>query len=96
MSNMNTDFLLNERHIISESAFVELAVRPVPSPHSVGRPLFEYRLSLFVKGKCVLCHGSEAVEGDPEPTGKGLVSCVFTSPEALLSHFWNDVDQWRT
>ena len=92
---MNAELLLNERHIISENAFVEMIVWRVPSPVSGSHHGFKYRLAFVVDGQCVLRYDNEVGKGDHKHVGKDEISYVFTTPKALLDDFWNDVDNWR-
>ena len=87
--------MLNERHILSENAFVEMVVWSLPSPLSGSHHVFKYRLALVVDGNCVLRYDNEAGKGDHKHTGEDEAPYAFTSPEGLINDFWNDVDKWR-
>jgi hypothetical protein len=93
---MNAELLLNERHVISEDAFVEMVVWRLPSPVRGSRHGFKYRLALVAKGRCVLRYDNEHGKGDHKHVGKEEIPYIFTTPQALLDDFWNDVDNWRT
>lgn len=88
--------MLSERHAISENAFVEMVVWRVPSPLSGSCHDFKYRLAFVVNGRCVLRYDNEAGKGDHKHIGKKEIPYVFTTPEALLDDFWNDVNIRRT
>lgn len=92
---MNADLILNERHIISEKAFVEIVVWHLPLPLPGSFHCFKYRLALVVSGSCVLRYDNEAGKGDHKHTGQIEIPYDFTTPKALLKDFWNDVDKWR-
>lgn len=87
--------MLNERHIISEDAFVEMVVWRLPSPIEGCRHGFKYRIALIVKGECVLRYDNERGQGDHKHRGENRVSYDFTTPESLLNDFWKDVKTWR-
>lgn len=87
--------MLNERHILSEDAFVEMVVWRVPSPVAGSAHRFKYRLALVVNGRCVFCYDNEQGKGDHRHTGEDEAPYVFTTPRALVEDFWNDVDNWR-
>lgn len=95
LSNMDAMLMLNERHILSENVFVEMVVWLLPAPLPASRHGFKYRLALVVDGNCVLRYDNEAGKGDHRHMGGDETPYVFTSPEALLADFWNDVDNWR-
>ncbi|MFZ0613137.1 MAG: DUF6516 family protein [Desulfobacterales bacterium] len=95
MSNMNARLMLNERHILSENTFVEMVVWLLSSPLSGSGHGFKYRLALIVDGNCVLRYDNETGKGDRKHTGGVEKPYVFTSPEALIDDFWNDVKLWR-
>lgn len=92
---MDTSLLLNERHALSESAFVELVVWRLSLPLEGSCHIFKYRLALVVNGSCVLRYGNESGKGDHKHVGHDENSDSFTTPKALLDNFWNDVDTWR-
>ncbi len=87
--------MLNERHIVAENAFVEMVVWRLPSPPSGSRYSHKYRLALVVAGRCVLRYDNEAGKGDHKHEGEKETPYVFTTPQALLDDFWNEVDNWR-
>jgi len=87
--------MLNERHIVSENAFVEMVVWRVPLPLSGSSHDFKYRLAFVVDGQCVVRYDNEAGKGDHKHLGEEEMPYVFTTPQALLDDFWNDVDNWR-
>jgi hypothetical protein len=93
---MNVKQMLNERHAISEFAFVEMVVWQLPSPVSGSRHAFKYRLALVVQGMCVLRYDNETGKGDHKHNGEEETPYHFTSPQALLNDFWHDVDNWRS
>ncbi|MDR3579005.1 MAG: DUF6516 family protein [Oryzomonas sp.] len=87
--------MLNERHTIAESAFVEMVVWRLPSPLSGSCHSFKYRLALVVDGVCVLRYDNEAGKGDHRHVGQAEGSYYFTTPKALLDDFWNDFERLR-
>lgn len=92
---MDARLLLNERHTISDSSFVEMVVWHLPAPVPGSSHSFKYRLALVVKGMCVLRYDNEAGKGDHKHKGEEESAYTFTSPQALLNDFWHDVDTWR-
>lgn len=92
---MNAELMLNERHIISEKAFVELVVWRVTSPVSGSHHGFRYRLAYVVDGHCVIRYDNEAGKGDHKHVGEDEIPYFFTTSQALLDDFWNDVENWR-
>jgi len=95
ISNMKAELLLDERHVLSEAAFVELVVWHVPAPVRGSVHRFRYRLALVVKGKCVMRYDNEPGKGDHRHFGDTEQVYTFTTPEQLLADFWADVDKWR-
>jgi Family of unknown function (DUF6516) len=96
LSNMSAELLLNERHTLSADTFVEMVVWLLPSPLSGSRHDFKYRLALVVNGRCVLRYDNEAGKGDHKHKGEKEIPFSFTTPEALLDDFWQEVDNWRS
>jgi Family of unknown function (DUF6516) len=96
LTNMKAVPLLQERLILAENAFVELAVWQVPNPVSGSTHAFKYRLALVVDGECVLRYDNEAGKGDHKHFAGEQSHYGFTTPAQLLADFWNDVDRWRS
>lgn len=92
---MNAELMLKERHAISENAFVEMVVWRLPFPGSDSRYTFKYRLALVVNSQCVLRYDNERGKGDHKHVGEEQIPYAFTTPQALLDDFWNDVNNWR-
>lgn len=93
---MNAILLLNERHTVSENAFIEMVVWQLQSSVSGSKHDFKYRLALVVDGTCVLRYDNEAGKGDHKHMGEHEVPYAFTTPRSLLEDFWDDVDHWRS
>ena len=92
---MDAELMLRECHILSENTFVEMVVWRLPSPRSGSRHSFKYRLAFVVNCECVLRYDNESGKGDHKHTGEVEIPYAFTTPQALLEDFWNDVDKWR-
>jgi len=92
---MTSKLMLNERHILSKNAFVEMVVWLLSSPISKSHHSFKYRLALVVNGNCVLRYDNEAGKGDHKHIDDNEIPYIFTTPKALLEDFWNDVDSRR-
>jgi hypothetical protein len=95
LSNMNAKLMLRERHVISEISFVEMVVWHLPAPLSGSSHHFKYRLALVVNGLCVLRYDNESGKGDHKHKVGEEISYQFSSPQALLGDFWQEVDNWR-
>ena len=95
MSNMDAKLILNERHILSENAFVEMVVWQLQSPLSGSHHSIKYRLALVVNQNCVLRYDNEAGKGDHKHIREDEIPYVFTTPKVLIEDFWNDVGKWR-
>jgi len=93
---MNATLLLNERHVISEAAFVEMVVWRLPTPLPGSSHDFKYRLALVVDGRCVLRYDNESGKGDYRHVGEEELPYSFTTPRVLLEDFWSDVERWRS
>lgn len=93
MSNMPAEALLDERHVLGESAFVELVVWRVPVAVRGSRHQFRYRLALVINGECVLRYDNEAGKGDHRHVHDTEQEYRFKSAEQLLADFWSDVEE---
>lgn len=93
MSNMPAEPLLDERHVLSGSAFVELVVWRVPAPVRASQHEYRYRLALVVDGECVLRYDNEAGKGDHRHVRDREHEYRFKNAEQLLIDFWSDVEE---
>jgi len=87
--------MLNERHILSENAFVEMVIWLLTKPLPQSKHSYKYRLALVVNNNCVIRYDNEAGKGDHKHIGDMEMSYEFKSPQALIEDFWKDVDQRR-
>lgn len=94
-SNMKAELLLAERHVVGESAFVELRVWRVPKSLRGSAHSYKYSLAYVVGGACVLRYDNEAGKGDHVHRDGSQYPYRFITPARLLADFWTDVDQWR-
>lgn len=92
---MKADLLLQERHQIAEAAFVAIKIWRVAEPVRGSRHDLKYSLAYVVSGVCVLRYDNEAGKGDHRHLDGQETPYRFSTPDALLADFWNDVDQWR-
>lgn len=95
LSNMGAQVLLNERRVLSESAFVEMVVWRLDEALPGSAHILKCRLALVVDGMCVLRYDNESSKGDHKHVGDKEEDYIFTTAEALLRDFWQDVDKWR-
>jgi hypothetical protein len=95
ITKMNAELMLNERHAVSEEAYVEMVVWGLTSPVTGGQHGFKYRLAFVVDGRCVLRYDNERGKGCHKHLGEDEIPYFFTTAHALLDDFWNDVDHWR-
>lgn len=93
MSNTPAELLLDERHVLSESSFVELVIWRVPVAVRGSRHEFRYRLALVVDGECVLRYDNEAGKGDHRHVGDTEHDYRFKTAEQLLADFWTEVEE---
>lgn len=94
ITNMAGELLLSERRVVSEEAFVEIVVWRLPESVSGSLHGFKYRLALVVNGLCVLRYDNEKGKGDHKHVGEKTFPYAFTTPQALIADFWNEVDSW--
>ena len=92
---MDAELLLDERHVLDETSFVELVVWRVPKSARGSAHRFKYRLALVEHGICVLRYDNEAGKGDHRHIGDKQTPYRFSDPDTLLEDFWSDVESWR-
>lgn len=88
---MKAELLINERHVLDDSAFVEIVVWQVPRSVRGSRHRFKYRLALVRDGICVLRYDNEAGKGDHRHLSEAEERYAFTDTDTLLTDFWRDV-----
>lgn len=95
LSNMKATLLLHERHVLSQSAFVEVLVWHVPQPLPGSVHDFKYSLALVSDGTCVLRHDNEAGKGDHKHAGGRETDYHFIDLPSMQADFCNDVKTWE-
>ena len=93
---MKVRLLLRERHVLSESRFVEIVIWELPRAAPGSRHRFKYRLAFVVDGICVLRFDNETGKGDHKHLGTREMRYVFRSVEQVVSDFWNEIDRWSS
>lgn len=92
---MKARLLFRQRVVESSCAFAELVLWSVPAPAKGSVHGYKYRLAYVVNQVCVVRYDNEAGKGDHQHFGENESAYVFTSPESLLTDFWNDVKRWN-
>jgi hypothetical protein len=92
---MKSRLLLDERYQLRADAFVALRVWQVPQAVRGSVHPYKYALAYVVAEVCVLRYDNEAGKGDHKHIGALETAYKFTTLDALLMDFWQDVDQWR-
>lgn len=82
------------RIVYSENAFAEMVLWKVPVPVVGSTHEFKYRLAYVVNGECVLRYDNESGKGDHRHFGAAESKYAFTTPEALLAAFHEDIARW--
>jgi Family of unknown function (DUF6516) len=88
---MRAELLIDERHVLNDSTFVEIVVWRVPRPVRGSHHRFKYRLALVRGGTCILRYDNEAGKGDHRHLGEAQWRYTFTDADSLLADFWQDV-----
>lgn len=93
---MKAELLLSERQVVDDRSFAEIRIWRVPKSVAASAHDYKYALAYVVAGVCVLRYDNEAGKGDHRHVGAVESPYRFTTPQALLADFWNDVDEWRS
>lgn len=92
---MKAKLLLQTRIVHAENAFAELVLWHLPQPLAGSKHTFKYRLAFVVDGTCVLRYDNEAGKGDHRHYGPTETAYAYTTPEALIADFQNDIARWN-
>ena len=88
---MKAELLIDERHVLDDSAFVEIVVWQLPRPTRESKHRLKYRLALVRDGACILRYDNEAGKGDHRHRRGKEEQYTFTDTDRLLTDFWRDV-----
>ena len=88
---MRAELLIDERHVLDDSTFVEIVVWQVPRAARGSPHRFKYRLALVRNGVCLLRYDNEAGKGDHRHVGDAQERYIFSDTDRLLTDFWRDV-----
>lgn len=95
MTNMKAILVARTRIVYAESAFAELVLWKVPAPVTGSSHEYKYRLAYVVDGRCAVRYDNEFGKGDHRHFGKVESKYSFTTPEALLAAFEQDIARWN-
>lgn len=90
---MKARLIEKSRTNLSDEAFAEMALWLVPSPVPGSTHNFKYRLALVVNGECVLRYDNERGKGDHRHIDDREERYEFTTLEALIRAFNQDVER---
>ena len=91
--NMKATNLINERHQISDNAFIELVVWDVPTEVIGSDHQYKYRLALIVDQVCVMRYDNERGKGAHKHIGDQEIDYTFVDIETLIDDFFKDVEE---
>lgn len=86
--------IVAERHVLSETAFVELRIWRLPRTLPGSAHNLKYRLAHVIDDVCVMRYDNEVGKGDHKHIAAVEMPYVYVSLEQLLNDFWTDVG-WR-
>jgi hypothetical protein len=92
---MTARLLLRERRVLAEDRFAEIVIWRLPRPVEGSPHPFKYRMAFVVDGLCVLRFDNETGKGDHKHLEESEVPYVFTTPEQLVTDFWDEVARWQ-
>lgn len=87
--------LFRTRIVYSENAFAELVLWQVPTSVKDSSHKYKYRLAYVVDSVCVVRYDNEAGKEDHRHVGVKESKYTFTTPEALLIDFQQDIERWN-
>jgi hypothetical protein len=91
--NMKATILINERHQISDNAFIELVVWDVPTEVIGSDHQYKYRLALIVDQVCIMRYDNERGKGGHKHIGDKEISYTFVDIKTLIDDFLKDVEE---
>ena len=83
--------LVHERISYSETAFAEVVVWTLPSPHPGSKQIYKYRLAYVKGGQCVLRYDNESGKGDHRHVRGKEYNYLFWSIDRLIVDFQTEV-----
>lgn len=92
---MKATAIVQTRVALTGDSFADVVVWRLPRPLAGSAHAFKYRLAYVVGGVCVLRYDNEAGKGDHRHVGGVESAYTFTSPDALMADFFNDIQRWN-
>ena len=90
---MEARLIEKSRINLTDEAFAEIALWLLPSPVPGSAHSYKYRLALVVNGECVMRYDNERGKGDHRHIGDREEPYTFTTLEALIRAFNQDVER---
>lgn len=96
VANMDAVLLYRRKIAFPDGPILEAVICKVPSPVLGSTHSFKYRLFFGVRGMRVIGYDNERGKGDYRHSNSIEERYVFTSPEQLITDFFDDVDKRRS
>ena len=91
---MRARLVIRDRIQLAESLFAEIVIWEVPTPVRGSEHRYKFRLALVANSDCVLRFDNEAGKGGHIHDAGVERLYAFTSIDALIDDFWQEVSRW--
>lgn len=95
MQYMDVRLIVKVKEVHDDGSIVDIVIWELSAPLSPCEHLYKYRLFFSQPGECFVRYDNERGKGDHRHVGDVESSYEFTSLDALLADFENDVTNWR-
>lgn len=87
--------LMNRRIQIADNAFAAIRILEVDPSIAGSQHQYKYSLAYVVDGECILRYDNERGKGDHKHIGDREFVVTFTSIQALIANFQDDINHLR-
>ena len=92
---MGAQLFRRERVILDENSFITLVIWEVDPAVAGSLHRYKYSFAYIVNELCLMRYDNERGKGDHKHCGESEIKTDFTTIEALINDFFNDVEKLR-
>ncbi|WP_158781811.1 DUF6516 family protein [Pantoea sp. BAV 3049] len=92
---MSATLFRKDKYYLDDQSFISMVIWEVDPNIPGSFHSYKYSLAYVVDGDCIMRYDNERGKGDHKHVGLAEMNTVFTTIEALINDFFNDIETLR-